>query len=163
VQILPLEPGRYVVRNPGTFPPESIVHSDRAAGLPGRTCVVIVDDDPFFRSLLKVMIAQAGLENAEILEAEDSNRAFDICENHAVDLVFCDLHLPALRSRNGLEIIRELRYSSPETPMYMVTADNNQELVEEVRAVGATGHILKPISLRVLKRVLVSTFAQNQS
>ena len=139
------------------------MRSDRAAWLPERICVMIVYDDPFFRSLLKVMLKQAGLQDAEILEAEDSNRAFDICDRHAVDLLFCDLHLPAFRSVSGLEIIRELRYASPDTPMYMVTADSDQELVEEVRAVGATGHILKPVNLRVLKRVLLSTFAQNPS
>jgi len=162
--MLPLEPSRYIVKYPGTFPPRySVVHSDRAPCLPEHTCVVIVDDDPFFRSLLKVMLTQAGLQNADILEAEDSMGALDICERNAVDLVFCDLHLPAFRSKSGLEIIRELRYASPDVPVYMVTRDNTQELIEEVREVGATGLILKPVSLRILKRVLVSTFSQNPS
>jgi len=109
------------------------------------------------------MLTQAGLQNADILEAEDSMGALDICERNAVDLVFCDLHLPAFRSKSGLEIIRELRYASPDVPVYMVTRDNTQELIEEVREVGATGLILKPVSLRILKRVLVSTFSQNPS
>jgi CheY-like chemotaxis protein len=119
--------------------------------------IVIVDDDPFFRSLLKLMLMQAGLQNAEVQEAEDSEHALGICKRDSVDLVFCDLNLPALRSMNGLEIIRELRQSIPKIPMYMVTADNTQDLIERVREAGATGHILKPISLRTLKRVLLSS------
>jgi len=151
VQISPDEPSRYVARYTGTY-------SDGTAGLRRNVRVVIVDDDPFFRSLLKVMLAQAGLQDAEVQEAEDSDRAFGICKGNPVDLVFCDLNLPAFRSMNGLEIIRELRQSSPNVPLYMVTADNTQDLIDKVRSVGATGHILKPISLRTLKRVLSLTF-----
>jgi len=150
VQISPVEPGRSVAQYSGTY-------SDRTAGLRKNVRIVIVDDDPFFRSLLKVMLTQAGLQNAEVHEAEDSDRALVICKGNPVDLVFCDLNLPAFRSMNGLEIIRELRQNSPDVPLYMVTADNTQDLIERVRSVGATGHILKPISLRTLKRVLIST------
>jgi CheY-like chemotaxis protein len=136
------------------------MRSDDYFGLRDNVRVVIVDDDPYFRSLLKVMLMQAGLRNAEIEEAEDSDRALGICQSDPVDLIFCDLNLPAFRSMNGLEIIRELRQFSPYVPAYMVTADNTQELIERVRAVGATGHILKPISLRTLKRVLSSNLGK---
>jgi two-component system response regulator YesN len=162
VQTSPVEPSRYTVRYPGTLPPgDSVLPSDRAFGLRKNVRVVIVDDDPFFRSLLKVMLTQSGLQNAQIEEAEDSDRALGVCRKGPVDLVFCDLNLPAFRSMNGLEIIRELRHLSPSVPIYMVTADNTQDLIEKVRAVGATGHILKPVSLRTLKRLLLSNFGSS--
>jgi CheY-like chemotaxis protein len=46
---------------------------------------------------------------------------------------------------------------NPDLPLYMVTADNTLQLIEMVNAVGATGHLLKPISLRTVKRILLST------
>src|SRR5579863_6331557 len=145
-----LDPVRYVARYPGTFPPQhALMESGHAPWLREKARVVIVDDDPFFRSLFKVMLAQAGLQNAEILEAEDSSRAFDHCRNKPVDLVFCDLHLTAFSSRNGLEVVQELRNKNPDLPVYMVNA------------VGATGHLLKPISLRTVKRVLLSALTRN--
>jgi two-component system, chemotaxis family, chemotaxis protein CheY len=157
-----LDPVRYVARYPGTAPPQySIMESSHAPWLRENARIVIVDDDPFFRSLFKVMLAQAGLQNAEILEAEDSNRAFDHCRNKPVDLVFCDLHLTTFSSRNGLEVVQELRIRNPDLPVYMVTADNTQSLIEMVSAAGATGHLLKPISLRTVKRVLLSTLTRN--
>lgn len=128
------------------------------ARLPENMHVLIVDDDPNFRNLLKVMLQQAGLQNPDFLEAEDSVKAVEICQSEPVELVFCDLNLPVLRSRNGLEIIRELRLLSMDVPVYMVTADASEALIERVRAVGATGHILKPINLRILKRTLAFSF-----
>jgi AmiR/NasT family two-component response regulator len=41
----------------------------------------------------------------------------------------------------------------------MVTAENSAKLIEEIHLAGATGHILKPVNLRILKRVLIATFA----
>jgi CheY-like chemotaxis protein len=118
--------------------------------------VMIIDDDPFFRVVLKVLLQQTGLPNPEILEAEDSHTAVSICKNKSVDLIFCDLHLPPFRSKNGLEIIRELRQFNRYVPVYMVTAESSESLIRRVCAAGATGHILKPVSLPVLKRIVSS-------
>jgi CheY-like chemotaxis protein len=99
-----------------------------------------------------------------VWEAVDSPTAVAICHNHPIDLVFCDLNLhieePG-QCQNGLEIIEELRHSHPHTPVYMVTADGSATLIEQVCAVGATGHLLKPINLRTVKRILVSHFSRN--
>jgi CheY-like chemotaxis protein len=123
--------------------------------------VLIIDDDPFFRSLMKVMLAQTGFVFAAIREAEESTTALSICNEHQVDLVFCDLNLPRQWSKNGIEIVHDIRQIRPKLPVYMVTADNNEEIIERVLLSGANGHILKPLNLRVLKRVLASTFLQN--
>ena len=40
----------------------------------------------------------------------------------------------------------------------MVTAENNADTVEAVRQAGASGHILKPMNLRILRRIVASTF-----
>jgi CheY-like chemotaxis protein len=157
-----LAPRRYVGRYRGAVLPwNSLMHLGRATRLPENLHVVVVDDDPFFRSLLRLMLTQAGLPNPDVMEAEDSQGAIGICQNTPVDLVFCDLNLPAMRSKNGLEIIRDLRLIIPEAPLYMVTADRSEELIEKVLAVGATGHILKPVSLRALKRILMARFVAN--
>jgi CheY-like chemotaxis protein len=157
------DPKRYVGRYPGTFPPRySVSQSDNAGSFRENMRIVIVDDDPFFRSLLKVMLLQVGLPEPEILEAEDSQMAVGICESKSVDLVFCDLHLPVFRSKNGLETIRELRQNNPLVPVYMVTAENSEALIRKVFAVGATGHILKPVSLRILRRIILSLQVESE-
>jgi len=100
------------------------------------------------------MLGQTDWPLAEIWEAEDSTQALEICRTEPVDLVFCDLHLANLHSKSGLEVIRELRLLLPKIPIFMVTAENNEALIRLVCAVGATGHLLKPISLRTLRSIL---------
>jgi CheY-like chemotaxis protein len=67
---------------------------------------------------------------------------------------FCDLNLTTFGSKGGVGIARELRQMLPDLPIIMVTAEDDEALIAEERAAGATGHLLKPISLRTLRRVL---------
>lgn len=163
MEILSSSSRRYTSRHGGAMLPDYLPGSTDI--LPVDECkqVLIVDDDPFFRSLLKVMLAQTGLPIAEILEAEESRTALAFCDEEPVDLVFCDLNLPKLWSKNGIGIVTDIRKIRPDLPVYMVTAENSEEVIEEVRASGATGHILKPMNLRTLRRILTDTFSADLS
>jgi CheY-like chemotaxis protein len=155
---------RYTSRRADAKPPSYLPASDSMDILTDESKhVLIIDDDPFFRSLLKVMLAQTGLPMAKILEAEESRTALAFFEAEPVDLVFCDLNLPKLWSKNGVGIVIDIRKIRPDLPVYMVTADNTEEIIEEVRASGATGHILKPMNLRTLRKVLTANFAASVS
>jgi CheY-like chemotaxis protein len=129
--------------------------------------VLIVDDDSNFRSLFKVMLAQSGFPLASIREAEESAVALEFCSDHhqsdKLDVVFCDLNLSRLWPRNGIGTVFDIRRMRPQLPVYMVTADNTAEVIEKVFQAGATGHILKPLNLRVLRRVLAATFPFSSS
>jgi CheY-like chemotaxis protein len=124
--------------------------------------VLIVDDDVYFRSLFKVMLTQSGFPLASIREAGESATAVASCrEDHGGDphdVVFCDLNLSRLWPRNGISTVYHIRRMRPRLPVYMVTADDTSEIIEQVFQAGATGHILKPLNLRVLRRVLTATF-----
>jgi CheY-like chemotaxis protein len=124
--------------------------------------VLIIDHDPNFRGLFKVMLAQSGFPLAPVREAEEAATAVAFCrDDHRggqLDLVFCDLNLSRVWPRNGIGTVYDIRRLRPELPVYMVTADNTSEVIEQVCRAGATGHILKPLNLRVLRRVLTATF-----
>jgi DNA-binding NarL/FixJ family response regulator len=160
VETLSSSSKRYTSRHAGARPPSYLLAPDSTHILIDESKhVLIIDDDPFFRSLLKVMLRQTGLPMAEILEAEESRTALAFCEEESVDLVFCDLNLPKLWSKNGVEIVTDIRKIRPSLPVYMVTAENTTEVIEAVRSSGATGHILKPMNLRTLKRILTANFS----
>jgi DNA-binding NarL/FixJ family response regulator len=120
--------------------------------------ILIVDDDPHFRNLFRVILAQSGFPLASIHEAEAPDGAISLCREHPLDVVFCDLNLSRLWPGNGIGAVYDIRRIRPLLPVYMVTADNTSDVIERVVRSGATGHILKPVNLRTLKRVLAATF-----
>jgi CheY-like chemotaxis protein len=162
METLTLSSKRCVGRYPGTTPQpkHSIERAERDALWAKEKHVLIVDDDPFFRRLFRLMLGQTGWPLAAIWEAGDSTHALELCRTEPVDLVFCDLNLANLHnlanfhSKSGLQVIRELRLIFPQIPIFMVTAENNEALIRLERAAGATGHLLKPINLRTLKSIL---------
>lgn len=151
-----------------TVSPRDAGYTSGAKYLPGTTFtpvppptgkqILLIDDDPFFRSLFKVMLVQSGLPLASVLESEDAASGVSICRQHDADIVFCDLNLSRLWPGNGIGVVYDIRRMRPRLPVYMVTADNASDVIEKVVQSGATGHLLKPLNLRVLKRVLMTTF-----
>jgi putative two-component system response regulator len=122
--------------------------------------IIIVDDDPGVRSLLKTLLKSRGYGVEEFGAAEP---ALERIRNSPPDLVFLDLQLP---DRSGHSVLEEIR-SRPATrllPVVMLTGFASSE--EKVRAyeLGVTDFLAKPFSPdellpRVRSLVLLKLFA----
>ena len=104
--------------------------------------ILIVDDDPAIREILRAYLSHEGYE---LSEAADGVSALALAP--AADLVVLDLMLPEM---DGLEVARHLRRDLPELPILMLTARGEEE--ERVRGFeeGADDYVTKPFSPREL-------------
>ncbi|ADR36005.1 response regulator transcription factor [Oceanithermus profundus] len=104
--------------------------------------ILIVDDDPAIREILRAYLSHEGYE---LSEAADGVSALALAP--AADLVVLDLMLPEM---DGLEVARHLRRDFPELPILMLTARGEEE--ERVRGFeeGADDYVTKPFSPREL-------------
>ena len=81
--------------------------------------VLIVDDDPSIRFMLRLIFERAGYE---VLEAEHGRAALERLKESRPDVVVTDLMMPVM---DGLRLIRRLR-SQPDTstiPIVVVSAN----------------------------------------
>jgi putative two-component system response regulator len=135
------------------------VWQEPAAATPSAR-IVIVDDDPQVRGLLRTLLRSRGYGVEEFGAAET---ALERIRSDPPDLVFLDLNLP---DRSGHSVLEEIR-SSPTTrllPVVMLTGFASSE--EKVRAyeLGVTDFLAKPFSPdellpRVRSLVLLKLFA----
>ena len=104
--------------------------------------ILIVDDDPAIREILRAYLSHEGYE---LSEAADGVSALALAP--AADLVVLDLMLPEM---DGLEVARHLRRDLPDLPILMLTARGEEE--ERVRGFeeGADDYVTKPFSPREL-------------
>lgn len=109
--------------------------------------ILIVDDEPFNRMLLKGMFKK---ENATILEASNGIEALTILNNNTVDLILLDVQMPEM---NGEEFIEELKQLGKlkAQPIIGLTAAGDEQVYQEMISRGWTDVLLKPIQPRVLK------------
>ena len=105
--------------------------------------LLVVDDEPKIRQLLKKYLSQEGF----IVEAVEDGKSMDrYLANHEVDLVILDLMLPG---EDGLSIGRRLQHKN-NTPIIILSA-RGEELDRIVGLeMGADDYLIKPFNPREL-------------
>lgn len=115
--------------------------------------VLIVDDDPAIRRVLRRVLENGG---HQVLEAEDGNRVLDLARTERFSMVLLDLHMPRL---DGIATLSHIRDIDPDVPVIMITGDGNNKRVPLAAERGACEFLTKPFDLEVL-RSLVSVHAR---
>ena len=105
--------------------------------------ILVVDDEPPIRRLLRTGLATQGYD---IQEAENARRAYDHLRVEKPDLVILDVNLPG---KDGFEICREAR-KQYDGVIIMVTA--RDEPFDELLGLefGADDYVHKPVEPRIL-------------
>ena len=105
--------------------------------------ILIVDDEPQIRRVLRVTLAGQGYETVEARTGEEALERF---REHLPDLVLLDLNLPGT---SGLEACRLLRAGS-DVPVIVLTVRNEEEEKVEALDAGADGYVTKPFGTKEL-------------
>jgi DNA-binding response OmpR family regulator len=109
-----------------------------------RRRVLAVEDDPAIRELMRMHLALAGLDVAEVA---DGRQALDRARAEAFDLIVLDVMLPGL---DGITVCRAIRSEGANrtTPILMVTArDTEADTVVGLES-GADDYLAKPFGVR---------------
>jgi DNA-binding response OmpR family regulator len=115
--------------------------------LPTR-CVLIVDDEPNVRLMLRTTLESSGYE---VREAADGSGALGHLRASACDLVVLDLRMPRM---DGMETLRRLRAEGDCTPVVMLTAHGSIPDAVAAMKLGAIDFLTKPITPQALREVV---------
>ncbi len=111
------------------------------------SAILIVDDDPHIRELVRVFLAQEGFD---ITEARDGVDALAKLETIKVDLVILDVMMPKM---DGWELCRQLR-EAYDIPLLMLTAKGETSQKLKGFQLGADDYLVKPFEpLEMVARV----------
>lgn len=113
--------------------------------------ILIVEDEPVFRSLLENYLSSFG---AIIAVATDGVEALEKMPTFAPDLLICDLAMPRM---NGLKLVEHLRNEGVQTPILVISATENMSDIAKALRLGVQDVLLKPI--KDLNRLRETVFA----
>ncbi|TMV50173.1 response regulator transcription factor [Paenibacillus mesophilus] len=108
-----------------------------------RIHLLIADDDPHIRELLRFIFKKEGYV---VFEAEDGGQASRIMENELIHLAVVDVMMPA---KDGLELCREIR-EHYDIPVMMLTAKGEIEDKEKGFHSGTDDYLVKPFEPKEL-------------
>ncbi len=123
-------------------------HTEEIPSEFSRAHVVIVDDDPTNRVLLRNVCEKLGI--GIIDEAEDGVAALELITRFQPDLILLDIRMPRM---DGLELMRQLRASPSFDSLSILVQTSLQGEDDRVRCfnLGATDVVSRPFHLGELK------------
>jgi DNA-binding NtrC family response regulator len=100
--------------------------------------ILVVDDEPAIRAELEEALQEAGFATAS---AGDGQAAAALALQQSFDLCLSDIRMP---NASGLELLKRLVATSPETMVMLMTAHGELDSAIEALRLGAVDYLLKP-------------------
>lgn len=110
--------------------------------------VLVIDDDPEMRAMLKHVLEREGLR---VLEESSGAGAIAVVESARLDAVILDKEMPGV---GGFDLLAFLRRRCPETPVIVITAFGGPRAAKEALRLGAARYLEKPFRVAQLLEAL---------
>jgi two-component system chemotaxis response regulator CheY len=117
--------------------------------------VLVVDDFPTMRRIVRSLLKELGFNNVD--EAEDGQDALGKLKSGSFQFVISDWNMPNL---DGLDMLKQIRADGNlgSTPVLMITAEAKKENIIAAAKAGANGYIVKPFTAATLEEKIGKIF-----
>lgn len=103
--------------------------------------VLLLDDVRAIRSVFAEVIRQAGFEAQTAASAREALEY--IVDHGAPDLIVSDIHMPGI---DGMEFCKRVRQFSRHTPIVVMSALSDKDLIVQAQQLGVHSWMLKPVT-----------------
>jgi len=100
--------------------------------------VLLVEDDPTTAKSIEMMLSHASLN---VYSTDLGEEGIDLAKLYDYDLILLDINLPDM---NGHEVLRQLRVAKIETPILILSGDDDTESKLKGFGFGADDYLTKP-------------------
>jgi len=126
----------------------------------GNGRVMIVDDEPDIRKVVRMTLQKAGYD---VLDAEDGEKAIEAIntgENRLMlDVIICDIRMPKI---NGVEAIAYFRKEYPRVPIIVLTGFPDVNMATSFLSDGVVDYLVKPVEGEKLKAAVAKAMDQRE-
>ncbi|MBX3041782.1 MAG: response regulator [Bdellovibrionaceae bacterium] len=130
---------------------------------PPETRILVIDDMPSIRELVKNQLRGMGYKN--IQEAADGEEGLKVLvqgnsNGSPIQLVISDWNMPKMK---GLELLKQVRGVAEwqNLPFVLLTSESEREQVTEAVLAGVSQYIVKPFAAKVFEEKLKTVWAKH--
>ena len=122
--------------------------------------VLIMDDEPDVRKVVKMILTKAGYD---VIEAEDGEKAIAAIkegENPLIlSVIICDIRMPKI---NGVEAINYFQQQWPRVPLIVLTGFADMKMAIEFLKIGIVDYLVKPVAKEKLMNAVAKAIGQRE-
>lgn len=115
--------------------------------------VVLADDEPHVRVLLKTLLASMKCE--VVGEASNGEEAVKLFKKERPDLVLLDINMPV---KSGIEALKDILHEFPDAFVIMLTSVSDTDSIRQCMELGAANYIRKDNPVVEIKRLIKETW-----
>lgn len=124
-------------------------HGGDAGQRPGRLRVLIADDDPLARRMVRDALQDGGL--VVVGEAADGTEAVELALHYRPDVVLMDVLMPGT---DGIAAVQRIRAKAPDVRIVMLSTSDDAEVAMMGLRAGASGYLVKTLDVVRLPGIL---------
>ncbi len=122
--------------------------------------VLVVDDEPDVRKVVRMTLEKAGYD---VIEAEDGEKAIEAInkgENPLIlDVIISDIRMPKI---NGVEAINYFQQQYPRVPLIVLTGFPDMDMATGFLKKGNVDNLVKPVEKAKMIDALAKAFEQRE-
>lgn len=105
--------------------------------------VLIVDDSPIMRQVIKKTVRISGVDIGEMFEAGHGIEGLEQAKNNWVDLILTDINMPEM---DGISFIEALKNDEVlgSIPVIVISTEGRSDVVQRALELGAADYVTKP-------------------
>ncbi len=130
---------------------------------PSETKILVIDDMPSIRDLVKNTLKAMGFKN--IVEAGDGEEGLKVLMQNNVagsqiQLVISDWNMPKMK---GLDLLKQVRATAEwvNLPFVLLTSESERDQVTEAVLAGVSQYIVKPFSAKIFEDKLKAAWTKH--
>jgi DNA-binding NtrC family response regulator len=107
--------------------------------------IIIVDDDPQIREMLKGFLTK---KDYEVTTFETAEKALDKIKDRKPNLILLDINMPGM---DGITALKKFKEIDKKLGVIMITGNTEIGLAKEAVKFGATDYVMKPFNMEYLE------------
>jgi len=117
--------------------------------------IMIADDSDAIRLVLNDVLSIDG--HNIVGEAKDGAESVELFLQIVPDLLLLDLAMP---KKDGLTVVKEIIAQHPDAKIILITASDDQKVIQQVLDAGAVSYISKPFDFTAVLKIISKILAK---
>ncbi|MDF1839102.1 MAG: response regulator [Planctomycetota bacterium] len=115
--------------------------------------ILVVDDSPIIRKYIRRALSVCGVQDDQVLDAENGKVALSMLSEHDIGLVILDLNMPVMDGPSFLLYLR-MHEEFNTIPVAIVSTECNVLKRSVLERLGIAGYLRKPFAPNELKSLI---------